>query len=192
MHIEWGTVASTDEPVSVASFKEHARTASSTEDTYIGYLLTAAREYVEREVSGGLLLAPRSGTLKMHKFPAGNGTIRLPAPVPNSSDVNVGYFDTSGSTQSLTRDTDYMTITPTRGPATVYPITDWPDVHELDSGHFRPDAVEVAFVAGSTAVDEMAKQAIRLIASDWYERREETCETVSPSIENGLKRMGGR
>jgi len=189
---EYASVSTADEPVSVADLKEHGRFASSTEDALIYSYIVAAREYIEKNVSGGLLLAPRSATLYRNGFPVGNGSIRLPAPIPASTDVSLGYIDTNGSTQTLVRDTDYTVTTPSNAPGEITPIKDWPDTNELDSGRLDPKAVQVTMIAGSTVVPELAKQAIKLLAANWYEHREEEIVGSMPTELNaGMERISG-
>lgn len=191
MYIEFGAVSSGDEPVSVDDLKAHLRIDASTEDAHIALLRTSAREYVEKNVTGRLLLAPRSASVYLERFPSGNGLIGLPATIGGSSAVALGYRDVGGSTITVAS-TDYVVKTPSGGPGEIVPSQSWPDTEILDSGKRHPQAVEVTLTAGTTLVPELAKQAIRLIAGDWYENREaEVIGSISQELKVGIDRIAG-
>jgi len=92
------TIGPTAEPISVTEAKSHLRVSHSTDDTLIGSLIAAAREYAERVTRRQLVVATYK--LYMDAFPA---RIVLPRPpfAQLAAATPVQYVDTDGVTQTV-------------------------------------------------------------------------------------------
>lgn len=154
------------EPVTTSEAKTHARISTSSDDSYIGTLITAARETVENLT--GRALINQSWTLTLRDFPCKQIIIPIN---PLSSVTSISYVDTSGATQTwssanYTVDTSGEIGRIEAGYGITYPSTR--DV---------VNAVTVVFVAGygasASAVPEVFKQAIKMLVGHWYLNRGE-------------------
>lgn len=152
--------APSTEPVTVAEIKAHLRVTNSADDTYLGTLLAAAREYVEQQT--GRALAEQTREYTADAFP-GNGVLRLGfAPVVSISSVK--YLDEAGSEQTLDSSVYTVDTQSEPGALALKVDQDWPDTASL------PAAVRVRYVCGATA-RPLLKQAVLFIAAHWYEQR---------------------
>ncbi len=156
--------APSGEPVEVAEVKAHARVEITDDDTYLGGLITAARQWVERAT--GRALVTQTWRLSLCEFP--RWEIRLPKS-PLASVSSITYVDAAGTTQTLSS-AAYEVDTGVE-PGLVQPVFDevWPYSRE------QANSVRITFVAGygsPVAVPEPIKLAIRYLVSHWYENRE--------------------
>lgn len=167
------------EPVTLAEVKEYLRVDSSTDDSLIAGLVSAAREHVERFTRRTLIYTPYRLTLD--NFP--DGDIELPRSVAIAAAANlvsgiayatprVRYWDSDGNQQTMTVDTDYELLLDDNPPRIVrLALESWPITYAGQRG-----AVEVDFIAGYGAavnlIPPMLKQAVRMIVAHWYEHRE--------------------
>ncbi len=152
--------APSTEPVTVAEIKAHLRVTNSADDTYLGTLLAAAREYAEQQT--GRALADQTREYTADAFPS-NGVLRLGlSPVVSISSVK--YLDELGAEQTLSTDV-YTVDTQSEPGALVLNVgQDWPGTAGL------PASVRVRYVCGATP-RPLLKQAILFIAAHWYEQR---------------------
>jgi uncharacterized phiE125 gp8 family phage protein len=161
------------EPVEVSEAKAHSRVEITEDDTYLGNLITAARQLVERRT--GLALVTQTWRMSMSHFPWApsysshdDGAIRLPKS-PLASVTSITYVDGAGVTQTMSA-SDYEVDT-TVEPGLVQPVYDevWP------YARCQANSVRITFVAGygsAVAVPEPLKLAIKFLVSHWYENRE--------------------
>lgn len=157
------------EPVSLAEVKSQLRIDSITEDTYLGTLIAAAREYCEMFQNRAYIT--QTWELTLDGWPC--FPIKLPMPQLISV-TSIKYFDTANveatwAASNYFEDTDsepgriglgYNIVLPT---ITLRPI----------------NAVKIRYVAGygaASAVSLRTKQAILMLIGHLYENR----ETVSP------------
>jgi uncharacterized phiE125 gp8 family phage protein len=153
------------EPLSLEEFKAHSRIDSDADDTYIGSLIQAAREYVESVTALQLMRA--EFTVTLNRFPM-DDYIDLPNG-PLHEVETITYIDTAGDSQVLS-DSDYEIDTGVM-PGRIYidRSVGWPTVKS------QRNAVEIVYTAGwanSGEVPEKARHAIRFLAANWYENRE--------------------
>ena len=180
---ETGTVPA--EPVTLAYAKNHLRVDISDDDTLIGNLITAAREYAEifcaRSIVQHTYRADLPGFYDVMQLPLG----------PVQSISSVKYYDTaspsvlqtlSSSVYSLQKDCVYKN----EGAS-------WESVAN------RPDAVQISYTTGysdlaspedSVAnVPEAINSAILLLLADLYENRESQVLYPGQLLENRAFRM---
>lgn len=154
------------EPVSVEDIKTHARIDSTTEDTYIGTLITIARTNAENKTHR--LLRPGTVTLTLDDL---YETELTPSPLRESSSLTIQYVDSTGGVSllgsSIYEIHDDSDITPAIL-TTAYGQS-WPTVRDVKG------AVTITFLAGhattANPVPEPIKQWIKLTATGMYENR---------------------
>lgn len=155
-------------PVSVEEMETQLRLGDSGEDTFLTAIIAAATAQIEW-VSGRSLLT-QSLTLTLPRFPLSSLKPVWLMRGPVASLTSVSYVDADGATQTLAS----CQLEKTEFGAKLLPPLDdpWPDTQDL-----KVDAVSIVYVAGygaASAVPAPLKQAIVLLASDFYERRTET------------------
>lgn len=167
--------APASEPVTTEEAKTHLHVDGTSEDEYIATLITAARQWVERYTSRGLI----TQTIKEYydRFPPVGERLTLTVGVVASVTTVKYYLSTT-----LTDWTDINYIVDNTGDQAnisealniIWPIPD-----------YRANAVEIVYVVGSTAPDVPAaiKQAILLLVGSMYENREDTVRKVPGTIE---------
>lgn len=190
------------EPVSVAELKTHLRLEVSTDDTYAGTLVTAAREYVEEQTR--LALVEQTWALYLDAIPSRDTNewwdgvreghisrtaanyITLPRAPLRSIDHVKYYSDDDVATTWAS--TNYRADTASRpGRIALKTSGVWPDWTRPTNG------LEIQYKAGygSSATDVPAalRHAIKIIAADWYENRESVVIGTISSRIDGL--VGG-
>jgi len=152
------------EPVTASELKAHLRVTHTDEDTYIGTLITAARQWIENYTNRQLVTA--TWTLYLDGFSA---QIDMPHP-PLQSVTSVQYYDTGGTLQTLS--------------SAVYTVDTYARIGRLveASGQVWPatqdiiNAVQIEYKAGygdaGSNVPTAVRQALLLLAAHWYENRE--------------------
>lgn len=156
----------TTEPITLDELKAHLRITYIDEDDIIESYLVAARVYVENYCERSLFT--QTWDYYTDRFPPGDEPFVL-SRGQYASVSTFTYKDTASVQQTLTS-TDYQ-IESSRDRFRVYPALDevWPDTDlSIDNVNFR-------FVAGwSTvaAIPRPLKQAIMILAANWYKHRE--------------------
>jgi uncharacterized phiE125 gp8 family phage protein len=157
------TGAPATEPLSTAEAKTHLNVTTSDDDTYIGTLIVAAREYVQNRIRRSLI----TQTIAAY-FDRFDGCFELERG-PVQSITSISYVDTNGDTQVLASSVyqaDLVTV-----PARIveaYQQT-WPGTRD------QLNAVTITYVAGygaAAAVPQPIKQAMLLYLAHLYENRE--------------------
>lgn len=151
--------AATVEPVTLAEAKTFLRVDTDADDTLIGALISAAREFAEHYTQA--TLAATVYELALDAFPL--DAIDLPN-ASNAEDVSVKYTDTAGVEQTISPAayvvSDYgMT-------AHIYPLDLWPVVGDY------PNAVRVRYTASPAIVPATAKAAVLELLAHLYENRD--------------------
>jgi uncharacterized phiE125 gp8 family phage protein len=163
-------VEPTEEPVSLAALKLHARVEDTTDDDLISELGIAARKRVESDT--GRALCTQEWIAWLDSFPAySNDPIYLPLPplatvdkitYTNTSGVSTewvaGKFQSDGDTSMVQR----ARLLPAYGEV-------WPDTRDI------LNAVKIEFTCGYGAagsVPQSLRHAIKLLVGTWYEHRE--------------------
>lgn len=182
------TAAPAVEPVTLAEALVHLRADAdgSTNDAYIGTLITAAREACEARTERSLIASP--WLLQLPAWPSdGIINLRIARLIAVTS---VQYLDADGSLQTLA--SDQYQADPASEPGRVIsaPGVTWP---ATQSGAWN--AVRVAFTAGygATAADVPAKlkQWILLAVQHMYDERGwDVPDDFAPGLINSERLLG--
>ena len=160
------------EPVTVAEAKAHLRVDTSDDDTYIGTLITTAREWCEAYLDRTLINT--QWRLRLQRFPTDSQyPITLPRPPVVSSGtataVSITYTHESGSTATLSTAQYRVQRFETPGRVTTVYGGTWP------AGMEDNDAVQVTWWAGygatGSSVPAAIRNAILLYVHELYEKR---------------------
>ena len=160
------------EPVTVAEAKAHLRVDTSDDDTYIGTLVTAAREWVEAYLDRTLVNT--QWRLRLERFPIDSQyPIDLPRPPVVSSGtataVTITYTADTGGTATLSTAQFRVQRFETPGRVTTVYGGTWP------AGMEDNDAVVVTWWAGygatGSSVPAAIRHAILLLVGFWFENR---------------------
>lgn len=151
--------------VDLATLIRQCRAEGAGEDMYIQDLLSAAVEWVQQYQWTQLLTATWEN--RWDCFP----DVIEPDPAPLLTVTSLQYVDTSGTTQTLTANTDYTVDTKSR-PGRIVPAygKSWPATR----GHLND--VILTFTAGygtdDTTIPRNTRLALMLLVSHWYRNRE--------------------
>jgi uncharacterized phiE125 gp8 family phage protein len=154
------------EPVTLDEAKAQCRVTTTTDNTYLTSLITAAREKVERDTRRALIEQTWRATLP--SFPSGR-IIRLER-APLISVTSVRYYDADNA-DTLLATADYtVNAKPTPGFVELNWDKTWPVTYD------RADAVTILFKAGSgaaaAAVPGALKLAVLQLVAHWYTQRQ--------------------
>lgn len=171
--------AAASEPVTTQQLKDWFRVQHNAEDAQIGSLGKSARAVIEKYLRRALVT--QTWKQFMDGFPV---TIELRLN-PVASITHVKYYDTSGTQQTLTADTDYVSDL-AQEPARIVPAFGkvWPPTR-----YGQLAQVEVQFVAGygaSTAVPDAIITAIKDLALYWYDNRGAVTESIPAGIKSKI------
>jgi len=181
------------EPVSVSELALQLRVSSNDEDNLLADLIGAAREKLEVDTRRAFIA--RNFNLVMDQFPYwgqldrqsiertsqatgvfyGGGVFMRRCPV--SAVTQIQYVDPSGTTKTL--DPSEYSVDLVNEPIRIYPAygLSWPITR------WQNNAITITFTAGysadSSKVPRLARQAIRLLATEWYWNREASAEDLS-------------
>jgi len=154
------------EPLSATEVKAHLRVDSSDEDTLIGTLITAARQYCETFQSRAYIT--QTWELWLDAFPSQD---YIKVPLPPLQAASIKYYDID-DTEAIFSADDYFVDTKSEpGWLVLNAGCVWP------STILRPaNGVYVQFIVGygdaGSDVPEKVKQAMLLLIGAWYEQRE--------------------
>lgn len=167
------TVDPTGVVVDSADFKDHARITGNDDDSLIDAYLRAATDHLDGW-SGVLGRAILSQTWRQDYD---GWAERLRLPMPASSITSVTYYDSDGSEQTVS--SSLYALHEDRLGSYVR-LKDAFTEPTLDDDRDAP--ISVTFVAGYGTASDVPwsiKQAIMLLASHWYENREQVVVGVS-------------
>lgn len=156
------------EPVTLAEAKAHLRVDTSDDDTYIGTLVTASREWVEQYLNRTLVNT--QWTMRLDSFPY---EIELPRPPVSASGtttaVTLTYTLGTGTTATLSTSSYRVDRNSTPGVVRQLRESSWPA--NIDDYN----AVTVTWWAGYGATGSSVPAAIRhamlMLIGHWYENR---------------------
>lgn len=159
--------APASEPVTLTEAKTQCRVDSSDEDTYLGTLITAAREYVEDILDTAFIT--QVWAARYDDFEETH--LVLPKPPLASATITVSYVDLEGATQTLSSASSDFQVDYRAVPGSIYPLygQDWPAVR------LQENAVTVQFSCGYGAASDVPqkfKNLMLLLISHWYEMRQ--------------------
>ena len=162
------------EPVSLAEMKNHLRVDSdiTIDDTLIGSLIIAAREYVESFTARAVIT--QTWLMHLEAFPA-KDYIVLPFGCLQSV-TSIKTKDKDGVETTLTAATQYLVDNSdeTAGRVTLPYAVSWPSLNP-----YPVNPITIEFICGydpdglsAQPVPESIKAAIKLLVGDLYENRE--------------------
>lgn len=163
-----------DEPITVATAKDHLKVDFDTDDSIISGLITAARAYAESYL-GFAIRAQR----KLVYFNCFDGDFVLPGPATEVESII--YVNTEGDDTTISSE-DYDTVP--GQPMRIY-SAEWPD----DVATNTPGAVRITYVQGVGSFSDHIRQAMLLTIGSWYEnpadqvRRYPTAATLLLDLE---------
>lgn len=164
------------EPVTLTEVKSQLRIDSSTEDTYLNTLITAARIVAENRTQRSLITT--TWDYFISEFPCGD-EILLRRPKLQSV-TSLKYKDTDG-TETTWGTSNYIVDTASDPGRIVlaYGIT-WPSL-----ALYPANPITIRYVAGygaAAAVPQPIKQAMLYLVSHWFENREPVSEQMLEKV----------
>ncbi len=178
------------EPVTLSEAKAHLRVDTSDDDTYIGTLITAAREWVEQYLDRTLIHT--QWVLRFDKFPpSGIEPVELPRPpmVTSGTATAVAVTFTSEAGTTSTYSTAEYRVDRSATPGAILPIygTTWTPHRQDDN------AISVTWWAGYGASGSSVPAAIRhamlMLIGTWYERRAAADNVGGGEVPFGVKSL---
>lgn len=176
------------EPVTVSEAKAHLRVDTSDDDTYIGTLITAAREWVESYLDRALITQQLVMTREVL-----DDELYLPRPpmavTGTATAVSITYTAPTGDTATLSTATYRVSRYETPGEITPVYGTSWPANIEDEN------AVTVTWWAGygltGSSVPAVIRHAMLMLVGHWYESRQAAVATgaVPQDVPYGVKSL---
>ena len=162
------------EPVTLAEAKAHCRVDTSTDDTYIGTLITAAREWVEEYLDRAVV--HQRLTMRLDAFPY---EIELPRPpmatAGTTTAVVLTYTLGDESTTTLAEANYRVDRSSTPGVVRQLRAGTWPA--NLDDYNAVTVTWWAGYGASGSSVPAAIRHAILMLVSHWYEARGATVST---------------
>jgi uncharacterized phiE125 gp8 family phage protein len=169
------------EPVTVAEQKSFSRVDISTDDTLIGTLITAARQYCENHL--GRRIYTQTWDLFLDRFPRETGQCFLPFG-PWQSITSITYTDVSGNSQTVASTVYGLDAYDICAPRLYLKYAQyWPVERVIQN------AVAIRHVSGYATVPENIKLAMKLIAGHYYETRSNSNAMKLENIPMGAKSL---
>jgi uncharacterized phiE125 gp8 family phage protein len=180
------------EPVTLAEAKAHLRVDTSDDDTYIGTLITAAREWCEQYLDRTLVHT--QWVMRFDTFPPdGTQDIELPRPpmaaAGTTTAVALTFTFENGTTSTYSTASYRVDRAGTPGTVkTLYGQT-WPP-HLMDD-----NAISVTWWAGygatGASVPATIRHAILMLVGHWYDgaRSGVVMGSISKEVEFGVKSL---
>ena len=160
------------EPVNVPEAKTHLRVDHSTEDVYIGGLITAARRMAEMLTQRAFIT--QTIDLYLDEWP--EAAINIPFP-PLQSVSSIKYKDTTGTEYTWDAANYIVDIGREPGRVVLADGVSWPS-----ASLYATSPITVRFLAGYGAagsnVPAAIRQALLLLIGHLYENREATSQNV--------------
>jgi uncharacterized phiE125 gp8 family phage protein len=180
------------EPVTLAEAKAHLRVDTSDDDTYIGTLITAAREWCEEYLDRTLVHT--QWVMRFDRFPSsGEHPVELPRPPMVASGtataVTVTFTQEAGTTSTYS--TAEYRVDRNATPGAILPIYGgtWTPHRQDDN------AISVTWWAGygatGSSVPAAIRHAILMLVGHWYDgaRSGVLTGSISKEIEFGVKSL---
>ncbi len=151
------------EPVTVDEAKAHLRLEHALDDTFVGKLITAARQHVETVCWRALL--PQTWELRLDEFPAGR---EISLAMGRVRSVTSLKYDDSNDAEQTVSPTDYIVDGAVPARLVLRRVASWPGTNG------EANCVRVRYEAGYTDaadVPQSIKHGILLLISQMYEHR---------------------
>lgn len=156
------------EPVTLAEARLQCRIDGTDEDSLLGRLVSAAREYCEK--TQGRRYVTQTWDYTLDDFPHGCGWLDLPLG-PAAAVSSITYRDTNGDTQTVSTSVYRLLRGDENAPGRVALRNGqaWPGTVSAEG-----EAVTVTFAVGeaASAVSETVRHQILLLVDYWYSRPE--------------------
>lgn len=156
-------------PITAADLKAHVRIDGTDDDATTAIYIAAAADHVERVT--GRLLTERAAVLSLATFPPMVNQEIVLLGGRCASLTSVEYADEAGAPQVLADVYADLVSTPAR--VGLAGLTTWPAVRAWGL------PVTVSYVAGYTTPPPSLLHAVRLLAAEMHERREDAIVGVS-------------
>jgi len=161
--------APTVRPVDITEIKQHLRIDAVDEDDLLLAYIAASTEYCQDLQNRAYM--DQTWDLTLERFPVGD-IISVPLP-PLQSVSSITYYGTGATANTLTASTYIVDTSSEPGRVSLAYNEVWPTTT------LRPvNGVVVRFTAGygsvTSAVPDMARQAVKLLVGHMYEHRENT------------------
>jgi uncharacterized phiE125 gp8 family phage protein len=155
-------------PVSAQEIADHLRLDSSDDAGYVATVLAAAREYVEGATGRATTAAEYRMTAESwDAIRHGRGGNFYAIRIAGATGIeSIKYWPSDDGDQVTIDPADYIAITKSNPQG--FLLKSPPDLAD------RPDAIEVAFTAGSATAGNVRagmKHAIKILTAHWYEHR---------------------
>lgn len=174
------------EPVTVAEAKAHLRVDTSDDDTYIGTLVTAARQWVEEYLDRSLVNT--QWTMRLDSFPY---EIELPRPpiATSGTTTAVSVTYTLGSEATATLSTASYRVDRNSTPGVVRQLRSgtWPA--NLDDYNAVTVTWWAGYGASGSSVPAAIRHAILMVVGTLYERRAAADNAGSVDVPFGVKAL---
>lgn len=158
--------APANDPVDLASAKQHCRVDHDDDDALIGSLISAAAQYLDRP--SGIL--GRAVMSQVWKLELADWPQNIALPIEPVQSVAVTYTDAAGAEQTLSPDLYLLSAWPSYA-------TEWrfvPDATRpiLDGSVYPVQFTITAGYANAAAVPQPLKTAMLMLVAHWYRTRE--------------------
>jgi len=157
-----------NEPVTLADLKSHLRVLHSDDDTDISGYLQAARQTAEAWANRAFIT--QTATVKMSRFPESTTQlIELPYGTLQSV-TSITYVDEAGDSQAWASSNYVVDTGHVPGRVGLAYNASWPTIRDWD----LPITIiyEVGFGSSATDVPQALRTAVKMIAAEMYERRD--------------------
>ena len=181
------------EPITLAEAKAHLKVTHSSQDDYIGALITAAREQIAG-INGwlGRCLVEETFDLKLDFFPA---CIAIPV-APLRSVTSITYLDSEGDSQTLAPSLYQVSGIGASMGGAIQPAYEqgWPTTRD------EPEAVTVRFAAGypsdglspedlAANVPAPVKEALKLLVKQAFDDKDAEDPAGAMQIDKAVERL---
>jgi len=160
------------EPVTVAEAKAHLRVDTSDDDTYIGTLITAAREWCEQYLDRTLVHT--QWVMRFDRFPpSGEEPVELPRPpmVTSGTATAVSVTFTSEAGATSTYSTSQYRVDRNATPGAIKPIYGSTWTPHLEDDNSISVTWWAGYGAAGSSVPATIRHAMLMLVGHWYENR---------------------
>ena len=160
------------EPVTVAEAKAHLRVDTSDDDTYIGTLITAAREWCEQYLDRTLVHT--QWVMRFDRFPpSGEEPVELPRPpmVTSGTATAVSVTFTSEAGATSTYSTSQYRVDRNATPGAIKPTYGSTWTPHLEDDNSISVTWWAGYGAAGSSVPATIRHAMLMLVGHWYENR---------------------
>lgn len=175
--------APTSEPLTIDEVREHLRVNISTDDMLISGLIVTAREFYEKWQRPPRALITQTREMYLDGWP-GEDYIELRSPL--ASVTHIKYYGTDNIEYTMDSADYYVDTKSFVSKVGLAYGKSWP------STTLRPsNSVCIRYICGSSEVEQMIKDGMKLLIGHLYENREATTERTLTEIPLGARILLG-